>query len=118
MRFMPSDRDRRWLEDIAENIRVIETSLSRTDRAGFGQDIVLRYAVTYALLSISEAARRLSLEIKKRHTTIDWRDVEDAGNAYRHEYHRLDVDILWETATTELAALKQAVSRALKNHKR
>jgi len=115
---MPSDRDRRWLEDISENIAVVETILSRADRERFGRDIVLRYAVTYALLSISEAVRRLSPEIKERHAGIDWRDVEDAGNAYRHEYHRLDVDMLWETATTELRALKRIIGRALGKRRR
>lgn len=110
---MPSDRDRRWLEDIADNIRIVENVVSRTDREGFSRDVVVRYAVTYALMSISEAARRLSPEIKNRHSSVDWRDVEDAGSAYRHEYHRLDTDLLWETATTELAALKKAVTRAL-----
>lgn len=110
---MPSDRDRRWLEDIAENIRVVELAVSRTDREGFGRDIISRYAVTYALMSISEAVRRLSPDFKSRRPAVGWRDIEDAGNAYRHEYHRLDVDILWETATAELAALKRTVEDAI-----
>ena len=85
---------------------------ARTGRDGFERDVALRYAVLYALQSISEAARRLSPGFKKRPASIDWRDVEDAGNAYRHEYHRLDTDILWETATSELQLLKQAIAGA------
>ena len=115
---MPSDRDRRWLEDIAENIRVAEAVIARTDRESFGRDVVLRYAATYALLAISEAARRLSPGIKAQHHMIEWRDVEDSGNAYRREYHRLDIDVLWETATTELTVLKRAATQALKSCKR
>lgn len=115
---MPSERDRRWLIDIRDSISVIESIVARTDAEGFTRDVVLRYATTYALLTISEAVRRLSSEFKQRHTALEWRDIEDAGNAYRHEYHRLDADILWVTATAELGALKKIVSAALgKRHK-
>lgn len=109
---MPFERDQRWLKDIRDNIQIIEDVVARAGREGFGRDVALRYAVTYALLSISEAARRLSTDFKTHYSSIDWRDVEDAGNAYRHEYHRLDIDVLWETATTELASLKRAIADA------
>jgi uncharacterized protein with HEPN domain len=104
-----SERDQRWLADIRKNIRIVEDIIARTDRKRFGEDVTLRYAVTYALQSISEAARRLSPGLKRSHRSIKWRDIEDAGNAYRHEYHRIDVDMLWQTAAVELAALKKAL---------
>ena len=110
---MPSERDRRWLTDIRNSIAVVESIVARTDAECFGRDVVLRYAATYALLTISEAARRLSPEFKRRHSTLDWRDIEDAGNAYRHEYHRIDADVLWLTATAELPTLRKIVDAAL-----
>lgn len=115
---MPSERDRRWLTDIRDSIAVVESIVARTDAEGFGRDTVLRYAAIYALLAISEAVRRLSPEFKQRHMTLDWRDIEDAGNAYRHEYHRLDADMLWLTATAELPALKKIVDAALHKSKK
>ncbi len=114
---MPSDRDHLWLKDIAEKITVIESIVARTDVEGFGRDAVLRYATTYALLAISEAARRLSPDFKRHHPALEWRDIEDAGNAYRHEYHRLDTDMLWTTATAELPTLKKIVMTALGKRK-
>lgn len=106
---MPFERDRRWLKDIADNIAVLENIVVRTDAEGFARDTILRYAATYALLAISEAARRLSPDFKRQHPVLDWRDIEDAGNAYRHEYHRLDADLLWTTATVEVPALKKTI---------
>lgn len=111
---MPSERDRRWLRDILANIAVVESVTARIDSDRFARDTVLRYAVIYALLSISEAARRLSADFKRKQQVFDWRDVEHAGNVYRHEYHRLDVDLMWNTAVAELPALKAAVQIALK----
>jgi uncharacterized protein with HEPN domain len=110
---MPSERDLRWLKSIDENITVVERIVGRTDPETFGRDIIARYAATYALLAISEAVRRLSPEFKRRHPVLEWRDIEDAGNAYRHEYHRLDADLLWTTATVEIRALKKVIRGAM-----
>lgn len=110
---MPSERDRRWLMDIVENISVLEDIVARTNAETFGTDIILHYAATYALLTISEGARRLSPDFKKQHAKLDWRDIEDAGNAYRHEYHRLDTDLLWATITVEIPPLKEFIRHTL-----
>lgn len=66
------------LSEIATNIRLIRSFLEGHDQASFSQDSKTLYAVTRALEIISEAARRLSQEVKERNPTIAWRDVEDA----------------------------------------
>jgi uncharacterized protein with HEPN domain len=39
--------------------------------------------------------------------------VRDLGNLLRHEYDKVDLEIIWQTVTDDLPALKTAVQRAL-----
>ena len=35
------------------------------------------------------------------------------GNILRHAYHRIDDELVWNTATDELPAIKKAILKAL-----
>ena len=110
---MPSEGARRWLEDMAESIHLIEDFTSGMTLAQFEADAKTRYAVLYALLIISEASRRLPEDVKDRHPRIPWRDMADAGNIYRHQYHDLSGLMVWKTASESLKDLKKAVTAEL-----
>ena len=68
------------------------------------------YAVTRCLEIISEASRRLSLELKARHPDLPWRAIMDAGNVYRHEYDNVEAAYVWRTIHAHLSPLLQAVN--------
>ena len=110
---MPSDREREWLEDILDAIHLIEEFVTGMEFADFQDDPKTRYAVFHALLIISEASRRLSDAVKNRHPDIPWRDVENSGNVYRHEYHSINDRMIWKTLTHGLPPLKQAIKKGL-----
>ena len=42
-----------------------------------------------------------------------WSDIRGMGNRLRHAYDRVDVDILWRTATNRVTELAAAARRAL-----
>ena len=105
-----TDRDDQiTLAEIADNIANIRSFLAGTDFQAFAADVKTRYAVVRALEIISEASRRLSPALKARHSGIPWRQVEDAGNAYRHAYHSLSDDVIWATVHEPLDALADVV---------
>jgi len=110
---MPSDREREWLEDILEAIQLIEEFVTGMEFPDFQDDSKTRYAVVHALLIISEASRRLSDILKKRHQDIPWRDVANSGNIYRHEYHSINDRMIWKTVTDRLPPLKRAIKKEL-----
>lgn len=117
MRFMPSEREPKrdparaleWVDDILENIAHIRGFLRGVSAEQFERSAEKRYAVQYALMAISEAARRLPLEMQARHRAIPWRQVEDLRNRYTHEYHHVDAMMVWKTATERLPALGNAM---------
>ncbi|MGU3541212.1 HepT-like ribonuclease domain-containing protein, partial [Methylobacterium sp. A54F] len=63
----------------------------------FASDQRTHDAVVRCIEIISEASRRVGPELRARHPHIPWRDVADAGNLYRHSYHRVALDIVWKT---------------------
>ncbi len=108
---MLSDRDAYWMKDILKTIdRVIEFSQG-LDAMTFQTDEKTVYAVLYGLLTISEAARRLSEETRNETPEIPWLDIIAAGNVYRHEYHSLNREMIWNTVTDKLPPLKKALSK-------
>lgn len=62
---------------------------------------------------ISEASRRLPLEILDRHPEIDWAAVAAAGNVYRHEYEAVDELLVWHTIQHGLSALKTVAEQEI-----
>lgn len=71
-------------------------------------------AVERKLLSISEAAVRLGGEADKLCPGMRWRDIRGIGNRLRHQYDRVDVEIVWNTVTEQLPLLKTSIAAALK----
>ena len=79
--------------------------LTATDKQTFVDDRRAQQAVAYNLAVLGEAARALSAELRDQHPEIPWRDVIAQRNVVVHEYHRLDIDSLWTTATEDIPRL-------------
>ena len=88
-------------------------SLSNQLAAGLGfetyrESYGLRRITERAIQIISEAARALPEELRAR-----WADIIAIGNPLRHEYHRIDDKVLWETATVDLPKLQPIIRRMI-----
>ena len=73
----------------------------------------LRRITERAIQIVSEAARALPEELRMRHPHAPWADIIAIGNPLRHEYHRIDDKVLWETATADLPKLQPIIRRML-----
>ena len=102
---MLSERARKALLDIRENIVLAETWTWGLTLAGFAENRMVFYAVTRCLEIISEASRRLPPELKRRHPEIEWRSMRDAGNIYRHDYDGVQEHITLRTVREALPPL-------------
>ena len=106
---MPSERTLKALVDIKDNIVLARSWTAGLDLAAFSEGRMVFYAVTRCLEIISEASRRLPLEIRQRHPNIPWRDIGDAGNIYRHAYDGVQERIVLETVRRSLPELETAI---------
>jgi uncharacterized protein with HEPN domain len=51
--------------------------------------------------------------MRNRNPELPWRAIMDAGNVYRHDYDNVVEQIVWRTATRDLAPLLAVVEREL-----
>ncbi len=66
-----------------------------------------------AILIISEAAKALPAELTARYPDIEWHAVRGIGNILRHEYERVETEVLWRIVTQSLPKLGQVVARMI-----
>ena len=84
--------------------------LTASDKQTFVGDRRAQQAVAYNLAVLGEAARALSAGLRDRYPEVPWRDVVAQRNVVVHEYHRLDIDGLWNTATEDIPRLDEQLA--------
>lgn len=94
---------------IQDNIVFARQIVGDRSAREFEHDRVAFYAATRCLEIISEACRRLPVEITDRYPAIEWRSIKAAGNIYRHEYEGVEERIVWTTVRDFLGDLDAAV---------
>jgi len=72
-------------------------------------------AVERSFEIICEASRRIPDDVKSQQVEINWRRMADFGNQLRHAYHRVEPQILWETAQRDLPPLRKFVEGVIRD---
>ena len=83
------------------------------DFAAFVARAPVVYAVQYALLIISEAARRLGPNAEALAPHQPLADIRGIGNILRHQYDEVDPEVIWSVMQRDLGALKADAQQAL-----
>jgi uncharacterized protein with HEPN domain len=106
------------LNDILEGIGKIEQFVQGFSLDDFAADEKTVAAVERKLQLITEAAVRLGDQAQVLCPEIGWRDIRGMGNWLRHQYDRVDLEMVWNTAPDDLPRLKTAVANALERLRR
>ena len=114
---MPSRQfdPRATLFHIRDNVILARGFVEGLDYERFRADTRTVYAVTRALEIISEASRRLPVEIKQRHPELPWIDIAGAGSVYRHDYEDVRESRLWSALQKDMAPLLAVVEQELRD---
>jgi uncharacterized protein with HEPN domain len=102
-----------WLIDIRTEIAGIRELTANVELAAFADSWGMRRAVEHGLLIIAEAAKHLPLSLKEVRPEVPWEKIHGLGNLLRHEYRRIDPEILWSIVTDHLGPLDSAVTALL-----
>jgi uncharacterized protein with HEPN domain len=100
-----------WADHILDAIANIEADVAGHDLESFRTDRRTRQLVERNLEIISEASRRLPKALTEEERNVDWSAIAGIGNILRHDYHKSDPKVLWETCEKDLQSLKSAVER-------
>jgi uncharacterized protein with HEPN domain len=71
-----------------------------------------------AILIIAEAAKALPTDLTARYPEIEWHAIRGIGNILRHEYERVETEVLWQVATSSLPQLAPVIERMIRDLKR
>jgi uncharacterized protein with HEPN domain len=101
------------LRDILDAISIVEEAAAGHDLGSFSANRFLQLGIERSLEIISEAVRHLPEELLVRRPSIDWTGIRAIGNLMRHEYWRIDPDIVWSVVRDDLPALRMAIESLL-----
>jgi uncharacterized protein with HEPN domain len=106
------ERERRYLEHIAESIQLIDEYV-RGGHPVFRQQRQVQDAVVRRLEILADATAQLTSELKDRHRDIPWRKVYGFRNIAAHAYLDIDLERVWEIVTDHLPPPLAAVEKEL-----
>lgn len=99
----PADRIR--LQHMLEAARIGVKLTQGEARASLDQDDKLQLALTRAVEIVGEAASKVSPETRAIYPQLPWSGMIGMHNILIHAYFSIDLDTLWDTATTNLPLL-------------
>ena len=104
-----NERDKSILEHILRYCSEIDDANSQF---GFSFDAlktnsVYKNAVSMCILQIGELVMLLSNELKNLYNEMPWHDIKSMRNIAAHQYHKFDLDTLWETINEDIPKLKE-----------
>jgi uncharacterized protein with HEPN domain len=98
---------------ILDEIDGVSAAIAGMNYREYRDSYVAIRVVERALEIISEATRALPDQLLDRYPEVEWARIRGIGNFLRHEYHRLDTNILWDIATSKLSPMRQIIVRML-----
>jgi uncharacterized protein with HEPN domain len=107
-----SERERRYLEHIAESIKLIDDYV-RGGRAAFFEHRQIQDAVLRRLDLLADATAQLSPDLKDRRPDIPWRGAYGFRNITAHAYLDIDLERVCEIVTGHPPPLRTAVEKEL-----
>jgi uncharacterized protein with HEPN domain len=96
------------LEHTREALQMIEgrERAVRTNR-------MLQLSLNYLILTVGEAATRVSSAGRARHPNVPFAKTAATRNFIAHGYNRIDYDVVWDTVAADFPPLVAALERAL-----
>jgi uncharacterized protein with HEPN domain len=101
-------KDTNIIEHILEYCKDVDETIRRfgDNYELFCSDKDYFNSISMSVYQISELTTRLSDEFKKSAPTMGWGLIKVIRNLFAHEYHRMDKDVIWDTATNDISNLK------------
>lgn len=107
-----SKNQRLYLRDILEHIARIEET-ARQGEATFRQSYMHQDTIIRSFEVIGEIIKRLEPTLLAQQPHIQWADYAGFRDILIHQYDKVLLDIVWESAQSDLAPLRAVVEALL-----
>ena len=106
-----------YVLDILSSIQEIEEFVEGMDFEEFIKDRKTINAVTRSLEVMGDAVKKIPSEIRNNYPDIPWKYIAGMRDKLIHEYHGVDLEILWEVIEKEIPPLKPKFEKILEELK-
>ena len=106
--------DRLYLYHMLERCRRI-TQFIEVGRSVFVESEQLQDAVIRNVEVIGEAAKRVSSESRSKMSSLDWKAICGMRDVLIHDYIGVDLDEVWNVASSHIPELQAVLERFLKS---
>jgi len=96
------------IQDILDAAKKVELLVSE-GRKAYDESLSIGPAIERFLEIIGEASNVLTDETRAQFPTVDWAQIRGLRIMLAHQYHRVDIEIVWKTATVSVPALTTAL---------
>ncbi|MFQ6089353.1 MAG: DUF86 domain-containing protein [Candidatus Methanofastidiosia archaeon] len=108
---------RDYIEDILNSIQEIEDFTAGMEFEDFIDDRKTLNAVIRSLEVMGEAAKKIPNDIRTKYADIPWKYIAGMRDKLIHEYHGVDLEIVWEVIKKEIPPIKPLFEKILKEMK-
>lgn len=99
-----------YVRHILDAISKAEKYTAGMDLQAFMQNEMVQSAVLMQLIVIGETTKKIP-EQEKQKIDLPWKEIAGFRNRAVHNYFEIDLDVVWDTLTTDLPPLKIALSK-------
>lgn len=104
------------LQDIARNVRLAISATKGLSRKDLERNTTVHDACLYRIIVVAEAATKLPAAMRRQHPEVDWSSLIGMGNMLKHQYFRVEAEIVWDTVRTHFPVLERAVKAMIEQH--
>lgn len=105
---------RDYIEDMLNAAREVREFTRNMSLADFLRDRKTSNAVIRSLEVLGEAAKRIPEDIRQRYPEIPWKSMAAMRDKLIHEYHGVDLAMVWKTVEEDIPPLIPALERLLR----
>lgn len=102
------------LQDMLQNIEAALAEVGSLSEGQLEADSVLYAACQFRILVIAEAAKDLPRTYRDLHPEIAWSGLIRMGDLLRHQYFRIESQVVWQAIVRDFPRLLAAVQSMIK----
>lgn len=112
---MKSRHDRLYLYDIIECWDRVVRYINGVREEDYQVNSMLQNALVRNIEVVGEAVKNLSPELTGAHPNIAWSQIARMRDKIAHHYFRINLDVVWKTATDDLPVLRPQIAAIYEN---